>query len=89
MGSLKPTTLALIAKYPKLTILGQSETTENAKMVSFKYRGLQTLPHESNRTIQIAVVYIWRPWYTKNDIETSLQLYWVFHVIDNSLHFSG
>ena len=67
MGSLTPTTLALIAKNPKLTILGQSGTTENVKIVSFKYRGLQTLPHKSNRTIQPTFVYIWRPWFTKNE----------------------
>ena len=31
MGSLKPTTLALISKYPRLTILGYSGTFEKCQ----------------------------------------------------------
>ena len=40
MGPLKPTTLALIAKYPRLTILEWSGTTENCRNGWFKVSGV-------------------------------------------------
>ena len=69
MGSLEPTTLALITKF---TILSSSGTITNAKLISFKYRGSQKLPEDSDSTIKTEMVNIWGPWVTKNEIKACL-----------------
>ena len=75
MGSLEPTTLALITKFSKYTTLSSSGTITNAKMISFKYQGSQKLPEDSDITIKTEMVNIWGPWLTKNETAASLYLY--------------
>ena len=72
MESLEPTTLALITKFSKYTILSSSGTIKNDKSISFKYRGSQKLQMDLDSTIKTEMVNIWGPWVTKNEIKACL-----------------